>query len=879
LEAVPVPLEELPETVHGRENLLRQLEDHRRKGGLVVLVGAGGMGKSTLARELVRRTAVPESPPEWEVSAATFERLVYDLRVVATNLDGSADELAAIGDGDRAGPDCLYRLLGRARAGWLLIIDNADAPELLGKPGRSAGQPPDPLKKGTGWVRAGGTGLVLITSRQGDREQWPGSADLIRVDALDVKAAAELLRELAPNAGSDRKARALARRLGCLPLALRLAGLYLGSGYAEKEHASFDAYRAALEADPRVIEALERYADDPSAIDPEAVERMLVMSTWELSLNALAGHGLPQARPLLRLLSCFAPAVPIPLTLIQGARMGSFLAAYSEPGRKPPRLNQVLYGLDHLGLITLRRERGLVVHPVVADTNRIHLMEGQADDPPEETVRATAVTLLADELDGLTVDRPSAWRTFGRLTPHLRALLANSAPRISGATLDTLTGTTGQVAIGYRHMRQPAVGVDLLNAVLAPRRGQAKVGPVFLLARQQLAWLLDKTGEHREAGRIWREVYRARLRDWPADHPIVFAARHNIVVSLSYRWPWERIRPYFDELLADEVRALGADHPVTLETRQAYALQTGSHDGWDAAEESLRGIIDDATPILGDDHPFTLGARHNLAQVLRRLNRDDEADVASRRLIEDEKRALGDDHLLTAATARLDEGGFITTCPFSVPQLHPEFALYLLRKGSAMTDGPERESALQVFDDLVARFGDGTAPEIREIVAEGIHRKAILLKELDRAPEAIASYDDLIDRYDGDDSIGQRDRVAMAFHNKAVFSLGDPDQALDAAQQALSRYQRLADDKPDDFTEDLAKAKAFVEKIRSTAPQLMFEHANALAQNGRRAEALAALCRFVDRYGDDASEQVRTLVAKAMLRKGILLGFPPPATN
>ena len=363
-DTVPVRLESLPEKVHGRENLLQQLVEHRRTGGLVVLVGGGGVGKSTLARELVRRTAMPESPPAWEVSAATSRGLLDDLRVVAANLGGNPAELAAVGAGDRAGPDCLWRLLQQAPAGWVLIVDDADELELLGKPGRPGGQPPDPVTGGTGWVRADSTGLVLVTSRQRDKRRWPGSAVLIEVGALDEAAAAEVLLDLAPNAGSRRQARALARRLGCLPLALNLAGTNLRSGYAE--HSSFHAYRTALETDPRVIRFLELHADDP-----EAIERMLVMRTWELSLDALARHGLPQARPLLRLLSCFAPTVPIPLALVQGGQLDSFLAACSQPERNPPRLDQVLQGLDHLGLIASTARRKLVVHPVVADTKSL----------------------------------------------------------------------------------------------------------------------------------------------------------------------------------------------------------------------------------------------------------------------------------------------------------------------------------------------------------------------------------------------------------------------------------------------------------------------------------------------------------------------------
>jgi hypothetical protein len=117
--------------------------------------------------------------------------------------------------------------------------------------------------------------------------------------------------------------------------------------------------------------------------------------------------------------------------------------------------------------------------------------------------------------------------------------------------------------------------------------------------------------------------------------------------------------------------------------------------------------------------------------------------------------------------------------------------------------------------------------------------------------------------------------VAIAFHNKAVFSPEDPDQALEAAQQALIRYQQLADDKPEEFAEAASNAQDFLDRIRANAPQSMLRHANALAQNGRRMEALAALDRFIDRYEDDSSEQVRPLVAAAMLRKGTLLSTPP----
>ena len=57
----------------------------------------------------------------------------------------------------------------------------------------------------------------------------------------------------------------------------------------------------------------------------EDVEREMVMFTWELSLNALANEGIPQARAILRLVSCFASAVPIPLSLFTSELLAPLL--------------------------------------------------------------------------------------------------------------------------------------------------------------------------------------------------------------------------------------------------------------------------------------------------------------------------------------------------------------------------------------------------------------------------------------------------------------------------------------------------------------------------------------------------------------------------
>ncbi|MET0419154.1 MAG: hypothetical protein ABW022_24330 [Actinoplanes sp.] len=645
-------------------------------------------------------------------------------------MTASPDEIATIGAGIPESPDHLWQLLDGAPPGWLLIVDNADELEYLGRPGRDGGQSAEPVQGANGWIRAGRTGLVLVTSRHRDSRRWPRNAFVLDVGELDDEAAAAVLLDLAPQAGSKRSARTLARRLGRLPLALRLAGLYLSSQYAE--HASFTAYRTALESDPYFLRAIELSRDDPAAID-----RMVLMKTWELSLDALAARGIPQARPTLRLLNCFAPGDTVPLALLKG-RLDAFLANCVE-GATLQSLSQTLAGLDNLGLIAAANGSikqgiagpGIRLHAVVADTNRLHLIE----DPSEELIRTTAVTLIAAELDGLTADRPSAWARFRLLTPHLQAILINSAPRLVDTALTTLAETTGSVAVAYGYMNRSELGITLLTRLLDARQTwRGPMAEVRLTARQQLANLLSSSGRPESAERIWREVMTIRLRDWPADSPLVLVARHHFLEARSQQLPWDQVQPAFHRLLEEEERAL--------------------------------------SPVYGENHFVALVARHNHVTALRHLGRTAETDTEARRLMDDLRETFGEDHVFTKRDYGL--GDFLIMLILSSPDLNQNLAA---------------DPALEAFDALEARFGADTSPGIVRIVAQGMFRKAVLLKEAGRARDSVALYDELVGRYDGMDSVVLRHLVAMSLHNTAISAVWDPDQSVEAAQEASIRYQ------------------------------------------------------------------------------------------
>src|SRR5205807_1236801 len=116
----------------------------------------------------------------------------------------------AIGTQAADGPDRLWTLLERTPNRWVLVIDGADDPGLLAAPAlitpAEKQSPARRVAEGTGWVRDTRRGLVLVTSRHRAQTTWGTQAGVQRVDTLSDDDAAQVLRDLAPQAGSHEQA-------------------------------------------------------------------------------------------------------------------------------------------------------------------------------------------------------------------------------------------------------------------------------------------------------------------------------------------------------------------------------------------------------------------------------------------------------------------------------------------------------------------------------------------------------------------------------------------------------------------------------------------------------------------------------------------------
>lgn len=656
---LPPPVGRLAAEVRGRDQLIEMLIGLAAApdGSVHVLAGFGGCGKSTVALEAAQRAKKTGSRVWWV--PAVDQALVTGLLLGLARQLGAADpEMREALEGRVNPSDVLWQQLEAAR-GWMLVLDNADDLAALTIGDRAASD-------GAGWLRPTRAGLVLVTSRTSDQQAWGPLAQVHRVGPLDNGAAGHVLADLAPGAGDATAARALAGRLGGLPLALHQAGSYLASPFAAEQ--TFAGYGQAMTE--RFGELMGRGDDD----------RARVIGTWELSLDALAAQGRGQASALLRVLSCFADGVPIQPELLD-------LAVLNRVCGGRPGAEDGLSGLLAVGLIdTLdpgqRAGRPpVVVHPLVTETIR-----HQAADALAESF-AVAVELLAtaSRLNQAGHRDREGWLT---LLPHMRALLglavtappevleelAQSAAAISEALLWTAGPCPESLEIAESALQRTAgLGGDhhdvlVLRSLRASvrlreyRASQAEAEyqqildiqlrtlgpdhPDTLVTRGALA-AVHTFLARRTAVDEYRQVLEARVRILGPDHPDTLQSRNHVASALAYLKMSAEAEAEYKQVLNEQLRILGPDDWQTLLTRSEIIGLLRNQGRYAEAEAQYRQIFDSQMRVLGPDDPGTLRTQWTISKMLGFQRRTAEAEAGYRQLLHTHLRVLGPDHEYT----------------------------------------------------------------------------------------------------------------------------------------------------------------------------------------------------------------------------------------
>lgn len=209
-------------------------------GQAFVLHGMGGCGKTTVAHAVFGFATRTAGCVGLWVNASDRAGLRSGMLAVAADRGATDGELLAARNGLRPGADLVWEHLDRSAEPWLLVLDNADDPEIL---------------RDGGWLRTSPRGIVVVTTRRAAARWWPG-AELQHIGVLPREDAARVLCDLAPHSGTLGQAAEIADRLGRLPLALTLAGGFLSHQVLDPW--TMDAYRRHLDERP-----MRRFGSSP----------------------------------------------------------------------------------------------------------------------------------------------------------------------------------------------------------------------------------------------------------------------------------------------------------------------------------------------------------------------------------------------------------------------------------------------------------------------------------------------------------------------------------------------------------------------------------------------------------------------------------------
>ncbi|HZR94932.1 MAG TPA: tetratricopeptide repeat protein [Gaiellaceae bacterium] len=190
------------------------------------------------------------------------------------------------------------------------------------------------------------------------------------------------------------------------------------------------------------------------------------------------------------------------------------------------------------------------------------------------------------------------------------------------------------------------------------------------------------------------------------------------------------------------------------------------------------------------------------------------------------------------------------------PDLRAKVLFAYCTLGAVAHRNGDVDSALRLFDTILARAGDSTDADEQIQVANALFQKAYVLEQRGRYVDAVEVYDDLIPRLDGS---SQSERAVDARRRRAIAldNAGRASEALDAYDDALA----LA-------------AESSPAPLREQAFRVLSSKALTLQTLKRRAEALVVFNGVLQTYNElepSSAASLRPTAIRALMEKVLLL--------
>lgn len=570
---------------------------------------------------------------------------------------------------------------------WLLVIDNADDPDV------------DVSK----YFPIGGSGHILITTRNPGAEIY-ATVGHLRFSGLDPEDAVNLLLKTAfprdespsPKSGSRRTAQKIASELGYLALAIANAGTSIRRNIYTLEMylRHYLGHRRAM-----IVSRSISTADQAN-----------IITTWEIPFQRIVNRKTLDCRDAVDLIhiSAFMHFESIPEAILQRSWKGIDSGRQSQESpdmaQLPPdwnegsqfRLRTALSILYNHSIIDHDSKKGVVsLHPVIQRWAKDRLSEAD-----QKRWLSAAIAVLANCISPLM--EASGRRLRRSLLPHieaclreLRDLYGEVGPNTIERALeierfawvfaetglwkrarlyqsDVVKYMSRKCGRFHPHTIQAQRSLaefnfnlfDLLPCVIAQRgllithwflrpsfSDWMKWPPwkpehiPYCITLSDLTLSLWFAGRLELSKQVGERAVKGLMKRLGPDDPLTLTAMFNLARTYHHLREHYASRTLLVEVLRKRKRFFGLDHPDTLMTRNELGMSfCVSREFLPAAERLVSNVLAARKRILGEEHAYTLWSMNDLARVYTTRQRPHEAIAILDRAAPVVRRTLGEAH-------------------------------------------------------------------------------------------------------------------------------------------------------------------------------------------------------------------------------------------
>lgn len=557
-------LEEIHRSLNSRDPLQRAQ----------AIYGLGGVGKTQLALEYAYRHR-DEYAIIWWVRAEESTTLITDFLRLSTHLSGGT----VIDAPPEIICDAIRRALDR-RSDWLLIIDNAPSPNLIGHV-----------------LPQGRSGNVIITSRN---PNWRGLANPYHLGMLERAEAIQFLKKRTGAAEADETASRLADALGDLPLALEQAGACI-----EQARITFNDY----------LDRYETHRQEILRLSPPATDYPdTIATTWDISFEKVRAAS-RAAGDLLNLCAFLSPDEIRRDLLFRGAHVIPYPLATTVSNTV--MFDSAISTLLQYSLVDAN-EQAISMHRLVAAITRDRLTEDERRRWTEVALRLINDAFAFESIDVGT------WSQCSALMAHVMATTAQAeALNIVPEVTSSLLNEAGRYLLRNGRFKD---SLELLERALTlTRKTRGDKHSTVSAIVNDLGRVHMRLGNLAEA----RHYYEWALGiDEPAyghDHPHVATIVNNYGMCLMATGDSENALKHFEWALTVYRTHFGDKHPKTASTLSNLGYARMKLGQSEAARAHFEQALAVAESTLGISHPTVASIHHNLGTVLRVLGHRQEA--------------------------------------------------------------------------------------------------------------------------------------------------------------------------------------------------------------------------------------------------------------